>query len=335
MLYPMVPGSSSAPDTNFSKLSDATTTEVMAFAHSHETFDALVIATPTDVMLSYGATHEPINTHSARKSVMNVLFGMAVQSGKVRIDQTLAQIGLDDAQMPLTIQERQAKISDLLKAKSGIYIESAGETEEMKRGRPQRGQYTAGEHFYYNNWDYNTLGSILTLTTGQSLHQHMQRLATRLGFQDYHPEHLYFQESSGSEHDQYTLFLSARDLARIGQMMLRDGLDVQGQPLVSPQWISQSTNPYSITDIAGPFEGYGYLWWLDAQTGTWLASGWGGQYLLVDPHHDLAIVVRNHTGRRLGALLWRVVLNHASQGRSSDVLEIRDLLLQSGTSALP
>lgn len=115
---------------------------------------------------------------------------------------SLFDLGIDDAQMPLTEEELTATIANLLRARSGIYIEAAGETAEMKASRPQRGQYLPGERCYYNNWDVNTLRAILAQTTDRSLHAYMDELSTRLGFLDYQPGHLFYADASGSEHDQ-------------------------------------------------------------------------------------------------------------------------------------
>lgn len=329
LLYPLAPASDAGEASNQSQLSPALTEDVLTYVNASDALDAVVIASGTEFLLEAGPTHKPINTHSVRKSIMSVLFGMAAARGEVDVESTLDEIGIDDAKMPLTDLERSARISDLLKARSGIYIEAAGETAEMKAGRPHRGQYRPGEHYYYNNWDFNTLGSILSRVTGQTLHDHLQELGARLGFQDYQEGHLFFMNASGSEHDQYVLYLSARDLARVGQMMLRDGIDKEGRSLLQADWIKESTNPYSVLTDRAPLDAYGYLWSLDADQNTVWATGWGGQYLLIDKANDLVIVVRNDTGRRLGEWLWLVALNHSTQGRMEQVADIHSMLLRS------
>ena len=71
------------------------------------------------------------------------------------------------------------------------------------------------------------------------------------------------------------------------------------------------------------------LWSLDSQAQTYWATGWGGQFLLVDPGNDLIIVTRNDTGRRLGAVLWLSGLGNSTQGRMHEVMTIRDMVLNS------
>ncbi|NZA26561.1 serine hydrolase [Luteimonas sp. SJ-92] len=323
MFYPLVPGTKAPPAQPHSVFEEDLTRALRDFAEARESIDAVVIASSKEVLFVHGAAHLPINTHSVRKSVMSVLIGMAVLEGKLEVTDSLAKLGIDDEAMPLTDLEKTATVADLLKARSGIYIEAAGETEDMKAGRPRRGQYRPGAHYYYNNWDFNALGTVLAASTGAAPEQHMRRLAGRLGFQDYEAGHFYYQTARDSEHDQYTIFMSARDLARVGQMMLRQGRDPAGGSLVSAEWVADSTRPYSRLVDRDPLDGYGYLWSLDADTGTYWATGWGGQFMLVDPRNDLVIVARNDTGRRLGQLGWLVLLDKSSQGSLADMEALR------------
>jgi len=57
--------------------------------------------------------------------------------------------------------------------------------------------------------------------------------------------------------------LSARDLARVGLLMARNG-QWHDRPLVSATWVAESTTAYS-TEPEG-WQGYGYLWWVPQKT---------------------------------------------------------------------
>lgn len=325
--YPIAPGTAAPPSAPYSALTDPLTQQLHQALQATDTIDALVVADSNQVLFEAGRTETPINTHSVRKSLMSVLIGMAVHEGRLQTAQTLAELGINDRVMPLSSAEQQAQVADLLKARSGIYIEAAGETAEMKAARPQRGQYQPGEHYYYNNWDFNVLGAVLARATGRSVDQYMSLLAERLQFQDYQPGHLFYQPAGGSEHDQYIIYLSARDLARVGQMMLRQGRDVFDNVLISADWVRESTTPYSALSGRGNLDGYGYLWSVDSTAGTYWATGWGGQYLLVDPANDLVLVTRNNTGRRLGAFVWLVALGQSGQGQQSAVVDLHQRVL--------
>lgn len=93
------------------------------------------------------------------------------------------------------------------------------------------------------------------------------------------------------------LLINARDEARFGYLMLRQGRWGRRQ-LVPSSWIQQATTRGPI----GP--DYGYLWWLntekkawpDAPTTSYAALGAGQNTIWVDPEHDLVIVWRWHDG---------------------------------------
>lgn len=46
----------------------------------------------------------------------------------------------------------------------------AAVSEAMERNKPKRNSFAPGEHYYYNNWDFNTIGAILEMQTGKSIY---------------------------------------------------------------------------------------------------------------------------------------------------------------------
>lgn len=100
---------------------------------------------------------------------------------------------------------------------------------------------------------------------------------------------------------------SARDLAKFGRLMLAGGL-VEGRPQLSTQWVARSI----AADVLAPglwpaayeevgFRGYGYGWWLAAaEDGDYFAQGKDGQFLYVNPSHDVIVVRlgRSESGAR-------------------------------------
>lgn len=160
----------------------------------------------------YGPTDTPSNLHSGRKSVISLLFGIAQAKGLVDMNATLAELGIDEKQTPLTDTEKSATIADLLQARSGVYLTSGAETQNMKDGRPARGQYKPGEHYYYNNWDFNVLGTIFEQEAGLSIGDAIETwLAQPLGMEDFHPSHvIYDLDESATQHRTYRIHMSAR-----------------------------------------------------------------------------------------------------------------------------
>jgi CubicO group peptidase (beta-lactamase class C family) len=98
---------------------------------------------------------------------------------------------------------------------------------------------------------------------------------------------------SGGGHWGGGMQISARDHARFGYLFLRNG-KWRSRQLISEQWIAQATSP---TDVRPD---YGYLWWLNsapsrhkmAPASVFWAAGNGGNYVFIDRHNDLLIVLQ-------------------------------------------
>ena len=109
------------------------------------------------------------------------------------------------------------------------------------------------------------------------------------------------------------LRLRARDLAKIGQLMLRRGR-WEGQQIVPAQWIDDATAPQ-----IGPADRlyfYGYQWWLgrsliDRREVPWVAGvGLGGQRVFVVPALDLvAVVTAGHYADAMQSWMPLLILN--------------------------
>lgn len=101
------------------------------------------------------------------------------------------------------------------------------------------------------------------------------------------------QSVSGGGHFGGGLFINTLDHARFGLLMLRGGR-WQDEQLVPEGWLERALTPTSVRPD------YGYLWWLNTareripaapETAFW-AAGFGGNYIYMDPEHDLLLVLR-------------------------------------------
>ncbi|UCC99811.1 MAG: serine hydrolase, partial [Phycisphaerales bacterium] len=220
---------------------------------------ALMIVTDGKVVFEWGKTTNNIVAHSARKSLLSALYGIYVADGKIDTSLTLEQLGVEE-KIPLTTKEKQAKVIDLLKARSGVYIPAAAEAKSMSDSRPRRGSHDPGTHWYYNNWDFNVLGTIFREQTDEDIYRAFQkRIAEPLGMQDYIVEKQnYSYEQNFSIHPAYPFLISARDMARFGQLFLQQG-QWQGKQIIPADWVRGSTRSCSQTGRRQI--GYGYMWW--------------------------------------------------------------------------
>lgn len=92
--------------------------------------------------------------------------------------------------------------------------------------------------------------------------------------------------------------LTARDLARIGQMMLQDGAR-EGRQVIPEAWVRDifgggNKSAWQQGDFADRFPGidmsYRAKWYINHDSGAIHARGIHGQLLLIDPAHELVIV---------------------------------------------
>jgi len=261
------------------------------------------------VVAAWGDVALRSNLHSCRKSLLNSLIGIAVAEGKINLDDTLQKLDIDDNKPSLTAVEKQATVRDLLEARSGIYHPTDYETKGMIEKKPPRGSHAPGTFWYYNNWDFNTLGYIYEKATGTKIFEAFYRLiAQPIGMQDFRPSDGHYITSADSRFPAYPFEMSARDFARFALLYLHAGKWNNTQ-VVPEDWVKASTRPYSDSESGG----YGYLWWTgDAVSGTpqripfpkgsFWAEGHLGQYAVVVPSLDLIIVNRldgNMTKRKI------------------------------------
>lgn len=269
---------------------------------------AMMVLQGGEVVFSYGDIERNFLLHSLRKSLMSAMIGVLVDQGAVTLDTTLAELEIDD--LPgLTETELGATVRDIISARSGVYIASAAETGAMAESRPERGQHAPGEHWYYNNWDFNVAGHIFERVSHRTYNGAFQRMfAEPLCMQDWNAFNTYRFYTAGTAFAAYHIRISARDLALFGQLYLQNG-EWNGEQLVSAGWVADSTATHSQTGWPGTWAGgYGYMWWRPADDETAVAAGLapdmytgagaGGHYMTVIPSRDMVIVNRMDTDQQ-------------------------------------
>ena len=195
--------------------------------------------------------------------------------------------------------EKTAKKRDILTSRSGGYwpAGSPGGDENT----PPRGSKTPGTYFHYNNWDFNVAGEIFHRLTGKTVFDGFEQdLALPLGFEDWDKtrQRMLGYDSDPSLYKAYHFFLSARDMARLGLVMINQGA-WNGSQIVPTDWVQESTKTYFPDANAKEKIGYGYLWWIPSVGRTsaewknsFLANGHFGQFILGLPAIDTVIVHR-------------------------------------------
>jgi CubicO group peptidase (beta-lactamase class C family) len=126
-----------------------------------------------------------------------------------------------------------------------------------------------------------------------------------LGITEWH----WLRDVSGHTKGQGNLVLTARDFAKIGQMVLDCGV-YDGRRVLSEQWISESLMPRVAIYTVDPYaEGYGYFWYSKShqigkeQVLIYFASGNGGNKIYIVPSRGLVIAITSSAYRRGYGLL--------------------------------
>jgi CubicO group peptidase (beta-lactamase class C family) len=260
------------------------------------------------VIFEYGDLDTLSYLASVRKSVLSMLFGNYVASGRIRLDKTLREIGLTDRQ-GLSELELQATIFHLINARSGIYHPASNSGDDT-RYAPPRGSQQPGTFFLYNNWDFNAVGAIFERETGIDIFDALQKdIAEPIGMQDFRRD---AQRKQGnlntSMHPAYHMYLSVRDMARIGYLMLRDG-NWNGRQVIPRDWVRTITTPVTrVTEMNPPQRrtgrwGYSHLWWIwdgpraiGPYVGAYTGLGAVGQHITVLPALDMVLAHKTVPG---------------------------------------
>jgi CubicO group peptidase (beta-lactamase class C family) len=286
----------------------------------------LMVVVGGRVMLTYGDLAHVSYLASGRKSVLSLLYGTPVETGTITEERTLADLGIDDVGGLLPV-ERRATIGTLLTARSGVYHRASNGGDDFAHA-PPRGSVTSGSRYLYNNWDFNAAGAVFEQLTGRDIYDALEHdLAAPLGMQDFdRKRQMKNGDLAASRFAAYPIYLSTRDMARVGLLALRGGR-WRDRQLVPGAWIARTTILASRWDEMDlKFEdspptvgrwGYGRLWWVwdaadpsDMLAGAFTAWGVGGQYITVIPKLDMVIAHKTDTagGKAVTARQYDVIL---------------------------
>lgn len=261
----------------------------------------LVVVVEGKILGTYGDIKELSYLASCRKSILAMLYGNYVTDGFIDLEKTLEEIGMDDNLGLLPI-EKKATVHHLITARSGIY-HPASNSGDNSADAPERGSQEPGTYFLYNNWDFNAAGAAFEKLTEIDIYDALDMdLAMPLEMQDFDR---FAQHKSGnlirSRYPAYHIWLSTRDMARVGYLMLRKG-NWKGEQVIPKDWAEKIVSVVTPTEEMNPEYyrdgdfGYGYMWWIwdgeeatGAFEGAYTARGAYGQYITVLPALDMVI----------------------------------------------
>ncbi|WP_060508504.1 serine hydrolase [Pseudomonas sp. NBRC 111124] len=249
-------------------------------------------------------------TWSVSKSVLATVLGVAQGQGHFQLQDPVARF------YPPMQAHPDVHLADLLHWASGLDWQEDYEYAPLKsavvamlytRGRNDMAAYTAararadkpGQRFLYSSGDSNVLAAALRgmLDAGAYADYPWQALFTPLGIDSA----VWERDGAGTFVGSSYLYLSARDLARIGLLMQRDGR-WRGRQLLPASWVAFNRTLFTQAAAMPSEANPGGHWWLnqplpgspapwpDVPTDTYAALGHWGQALYIVPSQKLLIV---------------------------------------------
>jgi CubicO group peptidase (beta-lactamase class C family) len=283
-----------------------------AYPHDYET---LFAAQPNQVRGAYNyydpewhPYYKGTDLHtmqSVSKSVMATLIGIAIGRGEIEGTNVPAagffadyQAGDDDPRRASMTLEHLLTMTAGIEWDEDSYdytdprnscavMESLDDWAAYVWGLPMAAE--PGSTYVYSSGVTMLINQVLRHATGE----HALSYATKYLFGPLGIKDFYWKQTPAGETDaEGGLYLTPRDLAKIGYLYAMDGI-WEGKRLLPEGWVERATSPLS--DPAYRDWRYGYQWWLmpygeEQRRYSWQGNGYGGQHLVVIPEHDLVAV---------------------------------------------
>lgn len=243
---------------------------------------------------------------SASKTITAIMAGVAVDRGARFTMQTPVYSLFPQSDSSASSDPRKVRITvaHLLTHSTGLACDdndeaSPGNEDTMQRQQKQRDWYRytldlsvvhdPGTRYAYCSGAINLVGGIIRQTTNTWLPEFFeQRLARPLQIERYAINLM----PTGEAYSGGGIYMRPRDLLKLGELHLRGGV-WNGARVVSKRWIDEST-AHRIAVPNGSSDGYGWHRHTLRVGGRtyqeYEANGNGGQFLIVVPELDLAIV---------------------------------------------
>jgi CubicO group peptidase (beta-lactamase class C family) len=239
---------------------------------------------------------------SVSKSVTSALIGIAIGRGEISgVDARVMQL-LSEWRVPPDPRRGRMALRDVLTMTAGIKWdeESTDYTDPrnncaVMESRDDWVRYVLeqpmaeepGRTFVYNSGATELLSAVLQKATGRSADDYAkERLFEPLGI-----EYFWKRTPRGLADTEGGLYLEPRDLAKLGDVFMHDGV-WRGKRVLPAGWAAESTQPRVAAE--GKYR-YGYQWWVMPEgyangEKIFFAWGYGGQFLFVVPRLELIAV---------------------------------------------
>lgn len=250
----------------------------------------------------------PLLGWSMAKSLTSVMLGNLELRGLLNLDANPEFTEWQDD------ERSNIKITDLLTMSDGLDFSEeynpGDDATTMLFTSPSASDFTIarplvqepGTRFNYSSGTANVLSRIYLDVLGgpqQSYDDYKNNIRGPLGFQNA----VFEVDASGAFFGSSYLYASARDWARLGQLMVNGGT-INGREIVTQDWIDRATAPNGTENQ----KAYGYQWWLnrgdqelrwsDIPEDAYAAQGNRQQNMMIVPSKNTVIVRLGWTAGR-------------------------------------
>lgn len=234
----------------------------------------------------------PVNIKSVSKTIVALLTGIAIDRGIIdgtdqRVLPLLGKPAFGDDRDNLTIEHLLTMQTGLTSTSGQNYGAWVHSDNWVDYALNQPLVDDVGVRFIYSTGGWHILGAALTQASGHSLH-HLAQAWLGKPLNIVIPP--WVTDPQGRYMGGNEMAMSPLGLARIGDMVLNGGM-MDGEQVVSSDWLEQSWQPLGLSPFSNDYYGYGWFLAEYANEKAVYARGYGGQMLAIVPELNLTIVV--------------------------------------------
>jgi len=230
------------------------------------------------------------NIQSCTKTVTSIMTGIAIHDQKITsVNEKLYDILPNDFDSDTV--KRQMTIEDALTMRTGLQFNNDEQTLKLYQSEgssagyvlSQQRLYEPGKVMNYNDGAPQLVSKAIEIKTGKTLSEYAdEKLFTPLNIHNWQWE----SANDGTTFGAFSLYLTPRDMGKIGQLLLNGG-KWNGTTIIDSNYLKDAVKQHVLSNFSN--SPYGYYFWVFPGKG-YFAHGHGGQILFVAPEKNLVMV---------------------------------------------
>lgn len=252
-----------------------------------------------------GAKFRP-NSFNLTQGILSLLVGSAIQDGYIKsVDQHVSDFYpefYEKMNQGITIRNLLEMTSGLQPAKNmtkrwPFSLQAYYAKDLNKRILKMKSSEPPGETWHFTSANAQLLAMVIERASGMKISDYLEKkLWIPLGCAE---PALWSVDDAGNEKAFCCFFATAKDLARIGQLILNEGY-WDGRQIVSRDYLRNMITPVEgLRNAAGKeVNSWGWYWWITNYRGRQVifSRGQMGQYLIIVPKENMIVVRQGELG---------------------------------------